>query len=77
MPTIQVVIDAPLLRAADRAARRRKVNRSSLMRAALRDHLARMRVREREQADRDGYARHPQDPGEAVAWDKVAAWPEE
>ena len=43
----------------------------------LREHLERMGVREREQADRDGYARRPEDPREAVVWGKVAAWPEE
>jgi metal-responsive CopG/Arc/MetJ family transcriptional regulator len=77
MPTIQVVIDAPLLRAADRVARRRMVNRSTLIRSALREHLERTRVREREEADRTGYARRPEDPHEAAVWGKVAAWPEE
>jgi metal-responsive CopG/Arc/MetJ family transcriptional regulator len=77
MPTVQVVIDTPLLRAADRAARQRRVNRSALVRAALREHLARLRVSRREQADRDGYARRPEDPAEGTAWEGVASWPDE
>jgi metal-responsive CopG/Arc/MetJ family transcriptional regulator len=36
METIQVVLDSKLLRAADRAARRSRLNRSALVRAALR-----------------------------------------
>ena len=77
MATIQVVIDEPLLRAADRAARRQKINRSSLMRSALREHLQRLRVREMEKADREGYDRHPEDLREGALWDKVAAWPDD
>jgi metal-responsive CopG/Arc/MetJ family transcriptional regulator len=46
--TIQVVLDANLLKAADTAARRRKVNRSELIRQALREHLGRLRVKEME-----------------------------
>jgi metal-responsive CopG/Arc/MetJ family transcriptional regulator len=77
MPTIQIVLDAPLLRAADRIARRRKINRSALVRSALREHLDRLRVLELERADREGYERHPEDVREGALWDKVVAWPEE
>ena len=77
MATIQVVIDEPLLRAADRAARRQNMNRSSLMRSALREHLKTLRIREMEKADREGYERHPEDPREGALWEKVAAWPED
>jgi len=75
METIQVVLDEALLRAADRAARRFKVNRSALVRDALRAHLAALSTRERERADRAGYAKAPDRDG--AAWDKVAAWPED
>ncbi|HVO11705.1 MAG TPA: ribbon-helix-helix protein, CopG family [Vicinamibacteria bacterium] len=76
MVTIQIVLDEDLLAAADGAARRRKVNRSALFREALRDHLASLACREREQADRAGYRRRPETGADAV-WEKVAAWPEE
>jgi metal-responsive CopG/Arc/MetJ family transcriptional regulator len=75
--TIQVVIEAPLLKAADRAARRLKVNRSALIRDALRQHLERLRVRELEQQEREAYERTPDDREALAAWDEVAAWPSE
>ena len=77
METIQVVLEEELLRAADQAARRLKLNRSALVRQALRAHLAGMRRRQREQADRGGYERLPERAADGAAWDKVAAWPEE
>ena len=76
METIQVVLEEDLLQAADRAARRLKVNRSALFREALRSHLAGLARREREGADRAGYARQPDRGGADAVWEKVAAWPE-
>lgn len=75
METIQVVIEEGLLKAADQAARRLKVNRSALIRDAMREHLERLRYRQLEQQEREAYARIPDDPGEFATWDKVAAWP--
>ncbi len=75
METIQVVLDAALLRAADRAARRFKVNRSALVRDALRRHLAALSTHDREQADRAGYAQTAD--RDTNAWERVAAWPED
>lgn len=77
METIQVVLEEKLLQAADRAARRLKVNRSALVREALRAHLAGLARRERERADRAGYSRQPAGGGADVVWEEVAAWPEE
>jgi metal-responsive CopG/Arc/MetJ family transcriptional regulator len=75
METIQVVLDKRLLRAADRAAKRLKVNRSALIRDALRAHLAALSTRERERADRDGYLRLPD--REFAGWRKAASWPDD
>jgi metal-responsive CopG/Arc/MetJ family transcriptional regulator len=77
MGTVQIVLGKELLKAADRAARRRRVNRSALVREALREHLKRLAVREREQQDRAGYEARPIEPGEFDSWDTVAAWPDE
>jgi metal-responsive CopG/Arc/MetJ family transcriptional regulator len=77
METIQVVLDKKLLVAANRAARRMKANRSALVRDALREHLRRLEIRAREDRDREGYIRQPQDRNDAQLWEKVAAWPEE
>lgn len=75
METIQVVIEEGLLKAADRAARRLKLNRSALFRDAVREHLKRLRYRELERQERDAYVRVPDDPEEFAVWDKVATWP--
>ncbi len=76
METIQVVLDGKLLRAADRAARRAKLNRSALIRDALREHLRRMEIRAQEEQERAAYARLRQDENELLAWDPEAIWPE-
>ncbi len=76
METIQVVLDKELLVAADKAARRTKLNRSQLVREALREHLLRLELKAREERDRRGYEAKPQARGESAAWEMVAAWPE-
>jgi len=77
METIQVVLEAELLRAADRAARRTKLNRSALIRNALREHLRRLAIRELEERDRKGYQASSQDANELSGWESEAAWPAE
>jgi len=77
METIQVVMEGGLLKAADQAARRLKVNRSALIREAVREHLKRLHYRELERKEQEAYARTPDDPAEFAVWDKVAAWPKE
>ena len=76
MATIRVVLGDSLLQATDRIARRLKVNRSALIRDALREHLKRLAVTERERLDREGYLRQPIAKGEFGVWDKVTAWPD-
>jgi metal-responsive CopG/Arc/MetJ family transcriptional regulator len=76
MKTIQVVLDTKLLRAADAAAKRQKVNRSALIRHALQEHLKRLHERELEEQDRRGYMAHPQREEEFSRWEDAAAWPE-
>ena len=71
--TIHVEIEEDLLRSADRAARRLKVHRSSLIRDALRAHLERLRTADLERREREAYERTPDDPAEFAAWDGVAA----
>jgi metal-responsive CopG/Arc/MetJ family transcriptional regulator len=77
METVQIVLDKSLLRAADRAARSKKQNRSALVRDALREHLRRLEIAAKEVRDRDGYTRHPQSKDEFLAWEQEAAWPPE
>ena len=77
METIQVVLDSKLLRAADQAARHHRKNRSALIREALREHLTRLAIRDREARDRRGYQSGPHRESEAVAWESEAVWPED
>ncbi len=76
MQTIQVVLDAKLLKAADVAAKRQKLNRSALIRQALRQHLKRLRELELEEQDRRGYLAQPQREEEFRSVEDAAAWPE-
>jgi len=74
---VQIVIEEELLREADAAAKKANVNRSALMRQALREHLKRQRRREMEEQERIGYEKFP-DTGEDLPWlENVAAWPEQ
>ena len=76
METIQVVLDSELLRAANGAAKRSRVNRSALVREALREHLKRLRWREAEARDRRGYRERPHSARDTAAWEREASWPE-
>jgi metal-responsive CopG/Arc/MetJ family transcriptional regulator len=77
METVQIVLDKELLQAADRAARKTKMNRSALVRQALREHLQRLERRALEERDRAGYLRQPQSLDEVRLWEAEAAWPAE
>ena len=77
MQTIQIVLDTKLLKAADAAAKRRRVNRSALIRQALQEHLTRLHLIELEERDRRGYQAHPQRLAEYLRWEETAAWPED
>jgi metal-responsive CopG/Arc/MetJ family transcriptional regulator len=77
METIQVVIDEKLLQASDRAAKKAKLNRSELVRLALREHLQRVQILEAEQRDQRGYGKLPQSKStEESGWEAEAVWPE-
>jgi metal-responsive CopG/Arc/MetJ family transcriptional regulator len=75
METIQVVLDSALLRATNGAAKRARINRSALIRNALREYLNRLNVREKEARDRQGYEQRP-DTWDST-WERVQSWPSE
>jgi metal-responsive CopG/Arc/MetJ family transcriptional regulator len=77
METIQIVIDSKLRQTADRLAKRKKVNRSALVREALREYAKRERIREMEELDRRAYEAHPQTDEEIALWENETAWLEE
>lgn len=75
--TIQVVMDERTLRQADRAARRAGINRSRLIREAVRAHLAGLRERELDERHRRAYEEHPVQPGEFDIFEKEQVWPDD
>jgi metal-responsive CopG/Arc/MetJ family transcriptional regulator len=77
MATIQVVLDDALLELADKLAKQRNVNRSALIREALRSYLKRLRYRELERKERLAYERTPDDLDEVRRWERVADWPDD
>lgn len=77
METIQVLLDKPLLLAANRVAKKAKVNRSVLIRMALREYLKRRHHEELVARERRSYLEHPDSPAEAEAWARISAWPED
>jgi hypothetical protein len=52
------------------------MNRSALVRNALREHLRRLQTRELEARDRRGYQEHPDVSSGLADWEGVAAWPD-
>ena len=70
MRSIHIVLDEELLKAVDLAARRTQRNRAAMVRDALREHLRKLEMRSREEQDREGYARRPQEPAEARGWER-------
>ena len=74
--TIQIVLDKELLQAADKAAKLANLNRSALIRDALREHLKRLSTLELERQDQEGYLRNPAKKEEAAFWEGQIAWPE-
>jgi metal-responsive CopG/Arc/MetJ family transcriptional regulator len=76
MAAIQVVLGKELLKAADTAARRRRIRRSTLIRDALREHLKRLRIREAEARERRAYKTIPDD-NEFDALERITVWPDD
>ena len=73
MQKIRVTIDAKLLRNCVRATKKANLNRSELVRIALREHLQREQILEAEQRDERGYKKLPQSADE-TSWEAEAAW---
>ncbi len=76
MQTIQFVIEEKLLKDTDRVVKRKKTNRSALIREALREHLKRVHEQELDERERRGYEKYPDDPKEIELWAREQVWPE-
>jgi len=58
-----------------RAAKRRNVNRSALIREAFERHLKHLHELQLEEQDRRGYLAQPQREEEFRIWEDAASWP--
>jgi metal-responsive CopG/Arc/MetJ family transcriptional regulator len=76
MTTVQMTLEPELVAEVDRVSREHGLTRSAFTRQALREALDRLRVRDLEQRQRDGYRRKPVRPREFSAWTREQAWPE-
>jgi metal-responsive CopG/Arc/MetJ family transcriptional regulator len=73
---VQMTLDATLVHAVDRAAKRLGTTRSAFARQALRSALQSLRTRELEKKHREGYRRRPVRRGEFDGWETEQAWVE-
>jgi len=76
MRTVQMTLDEDLVTAVDRAARRLGTTRSAFARDAMRAALEKLRSRDMDRRDREGYARKPVKRGEFDVWHSEQVWPE-
>jgi metal-responsive CopG/Arc/MetJ family transcriptional regulator len=74
MKPVQMTLEPELIAAVDKAAHRLGTTRSGFTRQALREALQKIRVKELERLQRDGYARKPVRRGEFSAWTAEQAW---
>lgn len=74
MKTVQMTLDEELVEEVDRAAAALGTSRSAFAREALRAALAGLRERELERRHREGYERHPLQPGEVGEWEGEQVW---
>jgi metal-responsive CopG/Arc/MetJ family transcriptional regulator len=72
--TVQFTLDADLVAAVDKAARRLGTTRSAFARNALRAALRRLHERSCELKHREGYRRWPVKRGEFSDWEPEQIW---
>ena len=77
MATIQIVLDDDLLEQTDKLAHARRVNRSALIREALRAHLKKLHFQDLENKEREAYRHEPDERAEVALWEGVADWPDD
>ena len=77
MQTVQVVMEDDLLQAADEAAKADAVNRSELIRKALRVHLKQRKIERLEREEQEAYERMPDTADDLVGWEDLGAWPDD
>lgn len=76
MKTVQMTLDERLLDQVDRLVEKLGTSRSAFTRDALSAALEARRERELEELHREGYERHPVEPGELDGWEDEQVWPD-
>ena len=77
MKAVQMTLEEDLVAAVDRVARRLKTTRSAFARDALREALAKYRVKDLELKHRLGCQKHPAKSGEFDIWESQQRWGDE
>ncbi|MCP4662468.1 MAG: ribbon-helix-helix protein, CopG family [bacterium] len=74
MRTVQMTLDEKLVAEVDAAVAKLGTSRSAFIRGALRLALTKLAERELEERHREGYRRHPVEPGEFSDWETEQVW---
>lgn len=74
MRTVQMTLDAELVKHVDQVSKRLKTTRSGFTRQALREALTRYDVQQQEERHREGYRRRPVQADECAEWETEQAW---
>ena len=74
MKTVQMTLGEDLVSEVDRVAEQIGTTRSEFTRRALQEAIARLREREMERRQREGYMKKPVKPGEFSDWETEQAW---
>ncbi len=69
-----MTLDEDLVREVDRVVQRLGTSRSKFARAALRQAIQKVDAEEMERRQREGYLRHPVQPGELGDWEDEQVW---
>ncbi len=77
MRTVQMTIDEDLVMQIDKAAKKLKTSRSAFTRDALRKALQELETSRMIAKYRDGYGKHPVEPGEFDVWEQEQVWGDE
>jgi metal-responsive CopG/Arc/MetJ family transcriptional regulator len=71
---VQIAIEADLLEAVDKAARRMGTTRSAFACKALQEALRRLAVQDQQSRHREGYESYPVKQGEFSEWEDEQKW---
>ncbi len=74
MRTIQMTLDDALVSEVDRVIKRLKTSRSAFTRQALREALAKEKVKQLEAKHQSAYEKYPTHPSEFSVWEAEQEW---